>query len=788
MKRLLTLIIILFLNSSLLSAKPETEVTGQVKDNQTKKALEFCSIAVYNASDSLITGAITDENGFFAIPLENGAYYFTFSFIGYKSDTTDLIVVTGKKFLGVIKLDQNEKLLNEVSVKASSYNNLIDKDVQIVTDKMKMGATNTKEVLEKLNGVDYDRYNNTIKVDNSANVIILVDGLEKDQEYVKNLAPDRLKKIEIIRDPGGRYALEGYSAVINIILKKDYQGTELYLYERVMIDPDTKNNKYLFAQNSTAATLNYVYNKLNIYGKYSNDLGNFNIESIGRQEYSNGLVVEKNPLQGNAYNTIINEFSHNYTLGADYYINPKHTVSFESNITNVPPGRNMFEERYNINYLLNGVELGSIVSDTKNKSQNTSVYNSFFYTAKFDENNSINSNFTISNYSDSYMNIYKEDSVEKRIEDGANHRNGSEFYLEYDHTFSAKTNMQIGYGNTWSKLNNEYVIESSVSKFEYSDFRHKLYSYFSWQKNKKFGVKFGGAAETSEPKADGQKRSYLILQPYADIKFTPIDILDFKLKYRSASNYPNISQTNPFTYEIDPYTIRTGNPYLRPELTHRISLQTYVLGGLMSIEPYYHFSRNYITEIGSLMNDSTFEYSYSNAGKYVHQGIQASITIPFGKSLFLQSDLDFYKSRIEYSGKTNSINDVAMSNQLVYVNQKSGMVAGFQYQNNLRKFITAQGYNMGDNDFWIVFLQQPFLKKRLSLMLVYFTPITWGIDFNQGNYIHTETYTESKFYDISILKNILLFEISYRFNKGKSVSQIEKNIERKTEKTSKGLF
>ena len=73
-------------------------------------------------------------------------------------------------------------------------------------------------------------------------------------------------------------------------------------------------------------------------------------------------------------------------------------------------------------------------------------------------------------------------------------------------------------------------------------------------------------------------------------------------------------------------------------------------------------------------------------------------------------------------------------------------------------------------------------------MLVYFTPITWGVDFMQGNYIKTDTYTESKLYDISILKNIIMLEVSYRFNKGKSVTKTEKNIERKTEKTSKGLF
>jgi hypothetical protein len=787
MKKLL-LIPMLILFCSMIYANPFIEVTGQVKDNKTKENLVFCSVSAFSATDSLINGSVTDDNGFFSINLDGGMYYFVISYIGYNSDTTELQYISESKFLGVFKLEPNEKLLNEVTVKANSKENLIDKDVQVVTDKMKAGTTNTKEVLDKINGVDYDRYNNSIKVDNSSNVIILVDGIEKDQEYVKNLSPDRLKKIEVIRDPGGRYALEGYSAVINIILKKDYTGTELYLYERVMLDPDTRNSKYFFIQNGTSGTLNYVRNKLNVYGKYSNDYSNFNIQSIGKQDYTNGFTIEKNPTGENNMNTFINNLSNNYTIGVDYYLNPKQTLSFESDLTTTPFDKNLMEEKYNVNYLLNGTVFDNFISDTKNRTKSTSSYNSLFYTAKFDDNNSLNSNFTFLDYRDNYSNLYFEDSTLIRGEYGNNHKNGTEFYLEYDHTFSAKTGMQIGYGNTWQKLNNDYSVESSITKFEYSDFRHKLYSYFSWQATKKLSFKFGGAGETSAPVADGLKKDYIIFEPYADIKYKMSDALDFKLKYRSESNYPSISQTNPFTYVLDPQTVSTGNPLLHPEVTHKVSLQTYILGGLASIEPYYHFSGNYITQYGTLRPDSIFEYSYSNIGKYRNYGVKGSVTIPFGKRLFLQTDLDFYKSSIEYEGKTNHVNDWCMSDQLIYYNETSGLVAGLQYQNNLRKFITAQGYSMGDNDFWIVFLQKPMLKKRLSLMLVYFTPITWGVDFNQGNYLQTDTYTDSKFYDISILKNIVMLELTYRFNKGKSVTKTEKNIERKEEKNQKKIF
>lgn len=356
------------------------------------------------------------------------------------------------------------------------------------------------------------------------------------------------------------------------------------------------------------------------------------------------------------------------------------------------------------------------------------------------------------------------------------------------HTFKNKTSFQIGYGNTWEDLKSNFTVESVESKFTYTDIRHKLYSYYSLKLNKGLIVKVGGAGETSNPNANGIKNSYLIFQPYADIKYSVSPMLDFKAKYRASSNYPNIYQTNPYTYIVDQQSVKTGNPLLKPEVTNKISLQTNILQGLIKIEPYYHFSKNYITEIGTLKTDSIFEYNYSNAGYYKNYGVEISLTIPFGKSVFLQSSFDFFKSSVKYAEKTNEINDWTMSNQLIYQNQKYKTVAGFQYQNNLRKYITAQGYNQGDNDFWILFLQQPFFKEKLSIMLLYFTPITWGVDFNQGNYIKTDTYTESRWYNIDILKNIVMLEISYRFNKGKTVNKKEKQIELVNEKKSKTLF
>lgn len=782
------LLLVFSIITNLITAQETVEISGQIKDAQTKVGLEFCAVRVYNTKDSMITGGVTDAKGFFTIPIAPDTYHVVITCIGYKADITKPMDVQEKKYIGTIKLQPDATLLKEIDIKASAAENKLDKDVQIVTDKMKVGAASAKEVLEKVNGVSYDRFNNAVKVDNKSNVIILVDGLEKNQEYIKNLSPDRLKKIEIIRDPGGRYGLEGYSAVINIILKQDYTGTEIFASEQTLQDVDAVKNEYIPLQNEANLTLNYVHNKVNLYGSYNNNFSNINFNSSLKKEYSNGDVIENKPVDNKDVNFHVKEMSNDYTLGADYYLNPKHTISFESNLSSDPIKYNSSKQLYNVVNSNNGVTTANYNSKTIGTSGSANSANTLYYIGKLDENNQLNANVSYSFITDSYTTLYSDDSMYATNQQGENKKNATKFYLEYTHSFKNKSSLQLGYGNSWQQQNNVFTEDTIISKFKYSDIRHKLYGYYSWQMNKKFGIKLGAAGETSSPDANGITNHYFIVQPYADIKYAPSDKLDFKLKYRADNKYPSTDESNPFTTFVDRQSVKTGNPFLKPEVTNKLSMQIDILGGLITVEPYYHFSNNYITETGTLRTDNTFEYSYTNSGNYTRYGSEIRFTAPLGKYLFLQSDADIFNNSISYENKINQFNFWTMSSQLIYQNEKKGTVAGLKYQKNLVRNISAQGYENTNNDFWIAFVQQPFFKEKLNVMLLYFIPTGFGVDFNQGSYIKTPAYTETKNYDISILKNMLMLQVSYRFTKGKSANKTEKKNEMENEKTKKGIF
>ncbi len=778
----LSIILLIFLTSINAQAEKETGVSGQIKDAKTKKALEFCTVRVFNLKDSLIAGATTNSNGFFSVPLTRGNYKFLTEYVGYKPDTTEITVITGTEFIGIVKLIPDENSIDEVTINGSAKENLTDKDVYIVTGNMKTGTANTKDVLSKVKGVTYDRYNNSIKVDNEDNIIMLVNGLKKDQEYIKNLAPDRLKKIEIIRDPSGRYALEGYSAVINIILKDNYKGLEFYSENQALSDLDSKTGKYL-PINNFSASINYTYNKVNLYTKVNTGFMNLELLSTSDKEYDDGLSIIKTP-PNNQANLLINRIYDGITVGADVYINPKHTVSFESRFNGLLFPKTKEESLFNVSYLNNGTETDNLNSDNINNTSSLSNSNSFFYKGILNKNNILNVDFTYSSSKDDYTNDYYEENILIHEQTGVNDNKYTKFYSELNHTINSKSNVQVGYGNTWKKVVNTF--DFGETEFTRTDLRHKLYAYYSWNLNKKFGIKIGAAGETSSPDVEGKTKTYIIYQPYADIKIKPFKVLDIRLKYRSSSYYPSVSQANPDTIFIDNETLSVGNPLLAPSVTHKLSVRFNIMGGLASVEPYYHFSNNYISRTGFLSNDGIFEYTYNNAGQYEHYGIKAGLTVPFGKSLFWQNNANFFRSSIIYEGDENKIQDWTMSSNLIYVNKKYKTTTGIIYQNNLKKHITAQGYNMWNNDFWGFMVQQPFFKQKLNVMVFYMLPLDIGVDYNQGSYIRTDTYQETNLQDISILKNILMFRITFRLNKGKTIRKAEKDFKQEEETPKKG--
>ena len=778
--------------SSPLFAQSSMEITGQIKGEKASDNLMYCSVAVLNMADSLITGGITNEKGYFTIPVKPGSYKLAYSYMGYVPDTVTIGYVGSSKFLGIYKMKKDLQSLDEVEVTASSRESSIDKDMQIVTDEMRKGASDAKEVLEKIPGLSYDRYNNTISVDNSSNVIFLVEGVEKNQEYIKNLSPERLKKVEVIRNPGGRYGLEGYSAIINIILRKDYVGQEFFINDQLLVDSDQKDSKYVLPINSLNITYNYSFNKLNVYAGITNHLQKFALKTGNETIYSNNSEIkEVSPDDGP--NMFFQNNLTNYTLGADYYINPRNTLSFESNTSNFPKSNQQIDEAMQTSVYDSGELINSYRFNTSLNKETNDSYNSLFYVGKLSNKDRIDASFSYIYYHEKYANKTIYDDASWREEAGINNKNYTKLNIEYNREFTPKLSTQVGYGNTWKKLDNNFDVTNNNASadtsviFKQTEVRHNIYGYASYALSKKISFKAGLAAEYSNPVTETQNHKYFIYQPYFDLKYNISKLVSLKLMYRSDADYPSISQTNPFSSQLNPTTITTGNPDLKPSVINKVSLKLSIMQGLFSVEPYYQFSNNYISQTGFLRPDGIFEYTYSNIGHYEDRGVQANFTIPMGKLFVWQNSLQVYNSKITYNDNVNSINDWKANSQLVFTGLKNNGVIVLNYRRDMGKNINALGYSRNNNDYWLLLVQQPFLKNRLTAMVGYMLPVNWGVNYNQGSYVKANGYEQYTHTDISVLKNMFLVKLTFRFNKGK-VKKSTKHIETEKEDSGNSIF
>jgi hypothetical protein len=782
-RHLLTSILILSALSNSISAQ-QFILSGKVKDKNTSEPLSFCSVAMIS-NDTMRFFAITDDKGYFEIPASADVYKTVFRYVGYHTDTVITDLRRDDLFLGTIKMEPLANELKGAEVKASVNTNEIDRDEFLITKKIRTGAANTSDVLDRINGITYDRYKDRIKVDNDPNIIILVNGIEKNSEYIKNLNPDRIAKVEIIRDPSGKYGIEGYSAIVNIKLKTNYVGNDLTLHTMNMFDFDAEG-KYVLPVSNYYGGYNYTKKNLNAYLSAGGGFNNFSIPNSVITKYHDSLDIEQLPPDSGMNMSHTSKWNY-ITAGGDYRINSIHTVSFEANYSGQPNTISSMD--YVNNYYTDSL----IYKDTYktiNTSNSANYYASGFYTGNFSRTKILTADFSFSGNSSKTTNDYAY-TPGGDFKSGQDNNTGySKFNLQWSHTPLKKISYQIGYGNTFKKMNNNTLYIDTNITFDYKEIRNKAFAYLIWRPLKKLSFKAGLGVENSLPSIEDKGRlSFWIFKPHADIFYKPNNTINIKLKYRVDSRYPSIGEMNPAEILTDRFTVRKGNPDLIPTAINKASLRINILNGLFSAEAYYHFSENYIAPVGQMRPDGLFEYSYANIGKYNNRGIEFNITIPLGKNIIWQNNLEFYHSEMSYEGHLNKISDWDGEMNLIYINYQSGLNAGIIYQRSNNKVISLQGYSNQENDFWAVMVQKPLFKKSFTIMFLYMLPVDFGADYNQVTYINTDSYTQTSTTDINILKNMFMVQLSYRFHRGKEIKSIKKTIEKEDEGTQKkGLF
>ncbi|RZJ25319.1 MAG: TonB-dependent receptor, partial [Flavobacterium sp.] len=154
-------------------------LTPQAGKNQP---VEFASIGLFRSRDSSsVTGALTDEKGFFQMTnLAPDAYYLLIQSLGFAAKRVPRIVISMDKpivDLGNVLMTETAKQLQEVVVQGQkqAYEYSLDRKIVNVDQLPIAQGGSAIDILQNVPSVTVD-VDGTLSLRGSSNIIVLVDG------------------------------------------------------------------------------------------------------------------------------------------------------------------------------------------------------------------------------------------------------------------------------------------------------------------------------------------------------------------------------------------------------------------------------------------------------------------------------------------------------------------------------------------------------------------------------------------------------------------------------------
>lgn len=232
MTRFTRLALLLTLLAVSVSTSIAANITGIVKDLDTKEPLLEAAVKLVTANDSsFVAGTTTDIDGKFSLTgVKTGKYLLTVSYIGYADLEKPVTVGSSNLRLGVLSLKEASHMLGEVSVVA------VKTPIKVMEDTVEYNADSyhtqpnavVEDLLKRLPGVEVGT-DGSITANGKTISKFLVNGKEffSDDPQVasKNLPANLVDKLQVVDRKSDMARLTGVDdgedeTVINLTFKK----------------------------------------------------------------------------------------------------------------------------------------------------------------------------------------------------------------------------------------------------------------------------------------------------------------------------------------------------------------------------------------------------------------------------------------------------------------------------------------------------------------------------------------------------------------------------------------
>lgn len=582
MKKYLLLIIYILLSFSVLAQK---KLKGRVQDDQ-QQPLGFITVALLRLPDSvLINATLTNpENGAFELNgLSAGSGLLKITGVGW---ATQFVVINNTtQELGVLTLVKTVNTLKQVNVTGEKADQIttMEKKVFNVDKNLVSGAGSATDLLRNLPIANVDADGN-ISIRGSGQVTVLIDGKPSGmtganrQAVLDQLPAAGIERIEFITNPGAAYDAEGVGGIINIILKKNMkQGAN-----GNMALAAGSRDKY-----NANMQLNYRNKALNINTSYA-----FRTNPL--YNYGGGYRISTLPdttfaLKQSDFGQTEN-YTHVARLAIDYTFNPKAFISFSWNYN--ARKTVLFDQMTYENFDQDSLFVQRFNRITDNTNQTYTNDLNVFYKQQFKKPGQelalagFYSPSRTDNRSLYHQYDLPEGSSDTLLQSQVNLQQFNNAVLQADYAQPINQSNKIDAGikttnrfisgfNQFSVRDNATGIFTTdplfLTNFNYAEWVYAAYGTYQhkWQKvTSTSGLRFENTNYTilQIESAERINRQYTNLFPSLFINWKASSKAEWQVSAARRINRPNPQNLNPVPDLSDPFTLRIGNPNLRPEL------------------------------------------------------------------------------------------------------------------------------------------------------------------------------------------------------------------------------
>lgn len=625
-----------------------------------------------------INGAIANEKGEFQFyqSLKVGtSYLLKVSSMGFETAQISFNAAESNrsaKTFGKIKLKHKARVLKEVNISGAQKVIEIDGSniVFNVSKSLTAQGTNALELLSRAPGITVGTDNN-IALNGKGGAAVLIDGKQtylsnrEIAELLKSMSASEIKSIEIMNSPSAKYDAAGTAGIINVKTSKStLQGFSAGFTTGLSYGVYLRNNQDL--------SFSYRKNRLNVFGNYSHFIG-----------YYSYLYGADRVQEGKFYNSFTDDVDKRNKmgsrLGADFAIDKKNTIGVLLN-GNFIFGGGITDTRTDIG-----------IAQSNQIDQTLSAINDYYHQQT--QRYNVNLNYK---YEDTLGNIINFDADYGDFTKGAGNLQTNKYTtsdgavlsdnlyrsvnaidiglraIKADYTtklWQGKLEAGLKFSSVSADNGSEFLEVKPEGEFRDPDrsnrfvYREEIANaYVNYQKTfGKWQLQGGLRVENTASKGELDEisvvagnmkvteRNYTNWFPFLSAAIKPSVNHNFSLSYSKRIDRPAYQNLNPFIYLLDELSYWQGNPFLAPQISHRLLLQ-YAYKSITIIGLSYTNTNNFSVEVTDVVDDRKIVMVPRNLGTQQHLALTLTQTMSptkwwnviFNGTLFgLHNDIDF---------------------------------------------------------------------------------------------------------------------------------------------------